>query len=140
MLDHVQVEVLGVDALTNRDGQVKPCVVLRDSRMRQLVIFLGDCEATAIGSVVDGRIADRPSIHDTSLRMLELAGAALDRVMITEALDDSYFATAELTTRERTEEFSLRPGDAVALALRAKCPIYVSKHIIADNALETVSS
>lgn len=139
MSEHLQVEVLGVDALAHHDGQARPYVVLRDSRMRQLTLLLGECEAAAIGSVVDGRLIERPSIHDTTLRMIQVAGARLQRVTITEVLDEVYYAVAELRVGASTEEISLRPADAVALALRAHCPIYVAEHVIVASAHEVIA-
>jgi len=139
MSEEVQVEVLGVDELTDGEGAGTSCVVLRDTSMRHLSLSVGPCDATAIGSIVDGRIGERPSTHDSALRMLEIAGATMTRVTITEAFDGSYYALADLTIGDRPDQVDMRAPDAVAFAVRAKCPIFVAEHVMAENASEEVT-
>ena len=139
MSEEVQVEVLGVDELTDGEGAGTSCVVLRDNEMRQLSLTVGLCDATAIGSIVDGRIGDRPSTHDSALRMLEAAGATMTRVTITEAFDGAYYALAHLSIGDHSDQVDMRALDAVAFAIRAKCPIFVAEHVMAENAVEDVA-
>jgi len=71
--------------------------------------------------------------------MLEIAGVTMTRVTITEAFDGSYYALADLTIGDRPDQVDMRAPDAVAFAVRAKCPIFVAEHVMAENASEKVT-
>lgn len=119
-----------------------PVVVLREleGRRRQLSIFIGAPEATAIAFALEGVETPRPLTHDLFCDVMGELGAQLDRVVITELRDTTYFADLELTTTAGDRSVSARPSDAVALAVRVGCPIYASEELL-DQAgfVETVA-
>ena len=109
-----------------------PVVVLRElqGRHRQLSIFIGGPEATAIAFAMEGVETPRPLTHDLFCDVLDELGAQLDRVVITELRDTTYYADLELTTPDGTKHVSARPSDAVALAVRVGCPIFSSEDVL----------
>lgn len=109
-----------------------PVVVLRelDGRRRQLSIFIGAPEATAIAFALEGVETPRPLTHDLFCQVLSELGSQLDRVVITELRDTTYYADLELSTPNGDRTVSARPSDAVALAVRVGCPIYATEDLL----------
>jgi len=109
-----------------------PVVVLREleGRHRQLSIFIGGPEATAIAFALEGVETPRPLTHDLFCDVLDELGAQLDRVVITELRDTTYFAELQLTGPSGTHQISARPSDAVALAVRVGCPIFSADEVL----------
>ncbi len=109
-----------------------PVVVLREleGRHRQLSIFIGGPEATAIAFALEGVETPRPLTHDLFCDVLDELGTQLDRVVITELRDTTYFAELQLTGPSGTHQISARPSDAVALAVRVGCPIFSADEVL----------
>jgi len=109
-----------------------PVVVLRElqGRHRQLSIFIGGPEATAIAFAMEGVETPRPLTHDLFCDVLDELGAQLDRVVITELRDTTYYADLQITTPDGTKHVSARPSDAVALAVRVGCPIFSAEEVL----------
>ena len=111
-----------------------PVVVLREleGRHRQLSIFIGGPEATAIAFALEGVETPRPLTHDLFGNVLEELGTRLDRVVINELRETTYYATLVLTHQGDTSQVSSRPSDAIALAVRAGCPIYAEEDVLEE--------
>jgi uncharacterized protein len=111
-----------------------PVVVLREleGRHRQLSIFIGGPEATAIAFALEGVETPRPLTHDLFGNVLEELGTRLDRVVINELRETTYYATLVLTHHGDTSQVSSRPSDAIALAVRAGCPIYAEEDVLEE--------
>lgn len=109
-----------------------PVVVLRElaGRRRQLSIFIGGPEATAIAFALEGVDTPRPLTHDLFCDVLDELGAQLERVVITELRDTTYFADLHLSTDHDESTVSARPSDAVALAVRVGCPIFAAEEVL----------
>jgi len=111
-----------------------PVVVLRelDARQRQLSIFIGNPEATAIAFALEGVDTPRPLTHDLFCDVLDELAVTLDRVVITELRDTTYFADLHLRrlTDDSSVTVSSRPSDAIALAVRTGCPIFSEEDVI----------
>jgi len=109
-----------------------PVVVLRElqGRRRQLSIFIGGPEATSIAFAMEGVETPRPLTHDLFCDVLDELGAQLDRVIITELRDTTYYADLQLTTSDGQKIVSARPSDAVAMAVRVGCPIFASEQVL----------
>ena len=114
-----------------------PVVVLREleGRHRQLSIFIGGPEATAIAFAMEGVETPRPLTHDLFCDVLDELGSQLDRVVITELRDTTYYADLQLSTGADTHHVSARPSDAVALAVRVGCPIFASEDVLDEAGL-----
>lgn len=112
-----------------------PVVTLREDDLprRQFEIFIGGPEAASIKSALDGETTPRPLTHDLYVHTIERLGMEIIRVVLTHVTDGTYFADIILRTNDGEVVISSRPSDALAIALRATCPIYAS-----DDLLEMV--
>lgn len=99
---------------------------------RELPIWIGPFEAQAIVLEMRGASPTRPLTHDLMKSLVERLGARLDRVVIDELRDDTYFAKLHLEAPGgRTVVVDARPSDAIALALRLHGPLLVSEELFA---------
>ena len=78
--------------------------------------------------------------HDLAKNLIQYMNGKLDRVVITELRDDTFFAVLWLTQEGTAVTVDARPSDAIALALRADCPIYVAEPVLAMARLNPVGS
>lgn len=111
-----------------------PVVVLRElsGRHRQLSIFIGGPEATAIAFALEGVETPRPLTHDLFCNVFEELSTTLERVVITELRDTTYYAELNLVTAGETSRVSARPSDAIALAVRTGCRIFADEDVLAE--------
>ena len=109
-----------------------PVMVLRElqGRRRQLSIFIGGPDATAIAFAMEGVETPRPLTHDLFCDVLDGLSAQLERVVITELRETTYYADLEVSSASGLQHISARPSDAVALAVRAGCPIFSSEEVL----------
>ena len=109
-----------------------PVVVLREleGRRRQLSIFIGGPEATAIAFALEEVETPRPLTHDLFCDVLDELNVQLERVVLTELRDTTYYADLHLRTAGGEQHVSARPSDAVALAVRVGCPIFASEKVL----------
>lgn len=98
---------------------------------RRLPIFVGRPEGDAIVFHLNGEQPQRPMTHDLAINVLRSIGAQLVHVLIADLRGDYYYA--QLVFRSGSETFSIdaRPSDAMALAVRAGCPIYIDEDVMA---------
>jgi bifunctional DNase/RNase len=129
MGDVARVEVVGlrVELPSNQ-----PVLVLREveGRRRVLTIYIGGPEASAIHTALEGTQPPRPLTHDLSVLLIDALAAKLDRVIVTEIRNETYFAEIVLRTEAGEVGVSGRPSDAVALALRADAGIFASLDLL----------
>lgn len=115
-------------------------MLLEAAQDKTLPIWIGAPEATAISFSLEGKSLPRPLTHDLLLSALEAVGAHVDHVRITHREDQTYYASIVLRDREgEVRTIDARPSDAVALAMRASCPIYASEEVIEESAIELAS-
>lgn len=109
-----------------------PVVVLREleGRRRQLSIFIGGPEATAIAFALEEVETPRPLTHDLFCDVLDELDVQLERVVLTELRDTTYYADLHLRSANGEQHVSARPSDAVALAVRVGCPIFASEKVL----------
>lgn len=125
----VEVRVRGwmMDPNTNM-----PIVVLKDVASDTVMpIWVGIYEVNAIAVEINKEVGPRPMTHDLARNLIQNLNARLDRVVITELRDDTFYAVLWLTQDGGVVTVDARPSDAIALALRADCPIYVSEQVLA---------
>ncbi len=133
----IEMHVKGI-ALDARNGH--PIVVLNDSTERRaLPIWIGVAEAQAISKALDNHKPERPMTHDLLLNVILALGYKIDRIEINELSANTYFATIRLVLDDKridgAKAIDSRPSDAIALALRAKAPIFVSAQVVADGTI-----
>jgi len=115
-----------------------PIVVLKDvGSDTVLPIWVGIYEANAIAIEIEKLAAPRPMTHDLTKNLIHYMNGSLDRVVITELKDDTFYAVLWLTHQGEVVTVDARPSDAIALALRADCPIYVAEPVLALARLNT---
>ncbi|HEX8771038.1 MAG TPA: bifunctional nuclease family protein, partial [Acidimicrobiales bacterium] len=117
-----------------------PIVLLREAegQHRVLPIFIGPAEATAIAFALQGVVTPRPMTHDLMKDVLDALSVGVDRIVITELRDRTFFAEIEMTRNGSTSKVSSRPSDAIALAARLRTPIFASEEVL-DEAAVAVS-
>jgi uncharacterized protein len=129
----VRIRGLMMDPATNM-----PIVVLKDVGSDTVMpIWVGIFEANAIAIEIEKLAAPRPMTHDLTRNLIQNLNAQLERVVITELKDDTFFAILWLRQGDETVAIDARPSDAIALALRADCPIYVSEQVLHSARLNT---
>lgn len=117
-----------------------PIVVLKDeSGQITLPIWIGIAEATSIASAIKQVAMARPLTHDLFYDLLLELGITVQRVVITELKDSTYFSELVLGQGDKMLILDARPSDAIAMALRATAPIYVSQAVL-DQARIAFSS
>lgn len=130
--ERIEVTVAGVFMHQEAERPAQHFVLLRDARKRRMPIWIGQFEAWAISFALDGEPPERPMTHDLTMILLDAAGAGVAEAAITDLRDETFYGTLTLRLGDGgTREIDARPSDAVALALRAKCPLYVAEHVMA---------
>jgi bifunctional DNase/RNase len=115
-----------------------PIVVLKDITSETVMpIWVGIFEANAIALEIEKVAAPRPMTHDLARNLIRNLNARLERVVISELKDDTFFATLWLRQGDDPLVLDARPSDALALALRADCPIYVTEEVMQQAKLNT---
>ena len=129
----VRIRGLMMDPATNM-----PIVVLKDVASETVMpIWVGIFEANAIAIEIEKVAAPRPMSHDLTRNLIHHLNGRLERVVITELKDDTFFATLWLRQDDESITVDARPSDAIALALRADCPIYVAEAVMQSAKLNT---
>jgi bifunctional DNase/RNase len=129
----VRIRGLMMDPATNM-----PIVVLKDVASETVMpIWVGIFEANAIAIEIEKVNAPRPMTHDLTRNLIEYLNARLERVVVTELKDDTFRALLWLRQGDELVTVDARPSDAIALALRADCPIYVSEEVMQAAKLNT---
>lgn len=123
----MKVKIVGMDQNT-----MIPVVVITDTEEKGFIpILIGHAEAAAILSELEGTRPQRPMTHDLMKNMVDTLGAKIDRVVICDLKDETYFARIIVKTANGEQELDARPSDAIALALRAGADVYVSEEVAA---------
>src|SRR3989442_8387164 len=108
----------------------QPIVLLREREgERFLPIWIGPVEATAIAFALQGIVTQRPMTHDLLKNILETLTIRLDRIVITELREGTFYATIEMSRDGSDFSVSSRPSDAIALAVRTGMPIFAAEDV-----------
>jgi bifunctional DNase/RNase len=123
------IKGLMVDPITNM-----PIVILRDKDgQRVLPIWVGVFEANAIALQIENVTPQRPMTHDLLNNVIHDLKADIKKVVVSDLKENTFYALIHLSLGGETMVIDARPSDAIALALRARAPIYVEDTVI-DNA------
>jgi bifunctional DNase/RNase len=132
--DRMEIEVK-IRGLMMDPNSGTPIIILKDvNSEKMLPIWVGAYEANAIALEIEKIAPQRPMTHDLLRNLILEMGATVQRIVITELRDNTFFAVIELA-KEGGESVSLdsRPSDAIALALRVDSPIFVNEHVMSTS-------
>jgi len=108
-----------------------PIVILRDTESQMfLPIWIGVFEANAIALRIEGVEPPRPMTHDLLRSLLEQLGGSVEKIVISDLRESTFFAVIHVRHRESSVPIDARPSDAIALALRTDAPIYVLRSVL----------
>lgn len=109
-----------------------PIVLLQEDEPdgRMLPIFIGQAEATAIALALEEVETPRPMTHDLIKDMLMVLGASLDKVVITDLRDKTFYAEMYFSGPSGEQIVSSRPSDALAIAARTETPVFAEGHVV----------
>ena len=120
------IQRLLIDPITNM-----PIIVLRDQEGdRILPIWVGVFEANAIALQIENVETPRPMTHDLLKEMVNALGGLVERIVVCELRDNTFYATIHLGTARGAVAVDARPSDAIALALRTRSKIFVDETVI----------
>ena len=106
-------------------------VILKDADSeRYLPIWIGPCEADAITIELQGVQVARPMTHDLLKTAINEMGATVSHVLVNDLRNETFYARIILDVNGDSLELDSRPSDAVALAVRARVPIFVDEEVM----------
>lgn len=115
----------------------QPIVLLKtEEGNRYLPIWIGHPEAAAILMKLQNAELPRPMTHDLLMSILGHLEARLERVLVTELRDNTFYAVINLETGAGKMDVDSRPSDAIALAVRADAPIFASTELLDSSGIE----
>ena len=121
-----EVTVIGV--FSDQRGQHG--VMLEGKRdKRRVLMVIGAAEATAIAVPLENVTPPRPLTHDLFLTLFGRLKVQVTKVVITDLRNNTYYATVYLTSGGTAMELDSRPSDAIALAIRAKAPVFAEERV-----------
>src|SRR5258708_9492777 len=129
--DEVEMQIRGLmmDPVTNQ-----PIIVLKDvGSDLVLPIWVGIFEANAIALELEKTAMPRPMTHDLMQNMARNLNAEVRKVVVSELRDDTFYAVIWLDHAGETVAMDARPSDAIALALRQDCPMYVNREVLQNS-------
>jgi len=132
----MKIRGLMMDPVTNT-----PIVVLKDvGSDTVLPIWGGMFEANAIALEIEKVATPRPMTHDLIKNVLVGLDAAVHKVVVTELKEDTFYAVIWLERQGHVVSVDSRPSDALALALRVDCPIFVDDEVLKNSKVAANSS
>lgn len=125
----MKIRGLMVDPVTNT-----PIVILRDTSSNSILpIWVGVYEANAIALEIEKVTTPRPMTHDLIKNLLTGVEAKVHKVVVSELKDETFYAVIWLEQNGELISVDSRPSDALALALRLDCPIYVEEQVLQNS-------
>jgi len=123
----VEVELSRIIINETSDQQI---IVLKERKgQRSFPIIIGIVEASAIDRRLKGIKAPRPMTHDLLDSIIENLGTKIEKTVINDLRNHTFYAKIILNLNGRTIEIDSRPSDAIALGVASNAPIYVAEHV-----------
>jgi bifunctional DNase/RNase len=127
----MKIRGLMMDPVTNM-----PIVVLKDTGSDTVLpIWVGVYEANAIALEIEKVTTPRPMTHDLLKNLLTGLDARVHKIVVNDLRDDTFFAVIWVEREGNIISIDSRPSDALALALRVDCPIYVEDEVLKNSRL-----
>jgi bifunctional DNase/RNase len=132
----MKIRGLMMDPVTNM-----PIVVLKDVGGNSILpIWVGIYEANAIALEIEKVSTPRPMTHDLIKTLLLGLGTGMRKVVVSELKDDTFYAVIWLEKEGELISVDSRPSDALALALRLDCPIFVDDAVLKNSKMSSAVS
>ena len=132
----MKIRGLMMDPVTNM-----PIVILKDvNGAAVLPIWVGIYEANAIALEIEKVVTPRPMTHDLIKNLLLGLETRVHRVVVSDLKEDTFYALIWLERDGQVISIDSRPSDALALALRVDCPIYVEEEVLKSSKVSTALS
>jgi bifunctional DNase/RNase len=126
MLHEMKVSGLTIDQVSN-----SPIVILKSlDGEYALPIWIGIMEATAIATELENVRFARPMTHDLFKNFMDLLKVSVAKVEVCDLKDNTFYAQIYFSLDDQSFNMDARPSDAIALALRAECPIFVDDEVL----------
>lgn len=135
MGDRIKLNIIG---LTSSHSQRNSYTLIlgEENGELKLPIVIGGYEAQSIALVIEGLKPQRPLTHDLISNFFSQFGIILKEVMINKLEEGVFFSTLVTEKDNKIQNIDARTSDAIALALRMKCPIYTYKSILNDAGIQ----
>jgi bifunctional DNase/RNase len=127
--EKIAVKVVSVTTLKGESGVTTQLVTLQDEAQRQVNIYIGKCEGQALAAGLQGYAFDRPGTYDALLAVVSAAGAAVKEVCISDIRNETFYALVSVRVGGEVQEVDMRPSDALNVAVRTHCPLFVSEKV-----------
>ncbi len=113
------------------EGKREQVIILKEKGgPRSLPIVIGINEASAIKMQLSGFIPPRPLTHDLLYNIIDTLGVSLEKVVIDKLVDNTFHAKLHLRSKDNGLKIvDARPSDSIALAMRARSPIFLAEEI-----------
>jgi len=122
-----EVELSRIIINETSDQQI---IVLKERNgQRSFPIVIGIVEIFAIDRRLKGIKPPRPMTHDLLDNVIENLGADIEKIVINDLRNHTFYAKIYLSLNGRTVEIDSRPSDAIALGVASNAPIYVAEHV-----------
>jgi hypothetical protein len=129
----MRIRGLMMDPITNN-----PIVILKDVKGSAILpVWVGHYEAHAIALEIEKVATPRPMTHDLIRTLLMGLDASVRKIVVSELKDDTFYAVIWLEKDGKLISVDSRPSDALAIALRLDCPIYVDDSVLASSKAAT---
>jgi uncharacterized protein len=120
-----QIGGLALDVTTN-----SPVVTISPIDSEKILpIWIGHYEAWAIGMEISGIVSKRPLTHDLMFSVIKAMGGIVEKIEITDLKEQTFYALITVKLNGKDVAIDARPSDSLALALKAKAPIYVNENL-----------
>lgn len=127
----MKVAAIALDAVTR-----SPIVLLKDaSERRALPIYIGQDQARSILGVLEQQDVPRPLTHDLMVNVFLAWNLKLDKIIINSLQDNTFYALLCMKLGKKEKNIDCRPSDAIAIAVRLGCPIWVMEEVLLDASI-----
>ena len=127
---------LVIDSIRINQMNYQRVVVLKEMETDLfLLIWIGPNEAEAIAVKMQGMTVPRPLTHDLLVDMVNSVGGSIEHILVNDLQNETFYAQIVIRLGNQTHEIDSRPSDAMAVAVRAGVPIYVSDQVMEKAAI-----
>lgn len=126
----MRIEFELYQVVITESSQTQVIVIREKGGERFFPIYIGHNEAMAIDRKLNDIQVPRPLTHDLMHTLIEHLGGKLESIIVNDLRDDYYMALLEIRRDGEIIQIDSRPSDAIALAVRAGCQIFVEEHVL----------